>query len=80
MSRILYFSAMIVNCLAVLCLGFILMTQANRTEEILILAFCLIVPVLSIAAIYSAPDLEERKLKRALNKAQFKKELAKLEK
>lgn len=80
MSRIIYFSAMIVNCLALLSLGFILLTQANRTEEIMILALCMFVPILSIAAIYSAPDLEERKLMRALNKAQLRKELTKFEK
>ncbi|NCO03152.1 MAG: hypothetical protein GW903_03055 [Alphaproteobacteria bacterium] len=79
MSRFIFFSAMSVNVLAILFILYFMIAGAHG-DEILILTVCLIVPVLSIAAIYSAPDLEERQLKRALNKAQLKKELSKLEK
>ena len=80
MSRFIYYAAMVVNVLAVLIVAFVIVAEANRTEEIMILALCFLPPVLAISAIFSAPDLEERKLERAVKKTQLKKELEKLQK
>jgi hypothetical protein len=79
MARVLYFMAMIANVLAVLVLTFVLFTEVNRGEEIIILALCALPPILSIIALYTLPDFAARKLEREVHKARLRKELKDLE-
>ena len=79
MSRFIFYLAMTVNILAIIMILFVMIMEANRGIEVIIMMVALLPPITAIIAIFSVPDLEERKLRKAVNKAQLKKELEKLE-
>jgi hypothetical protein len=53
---------------------------AGYGREVYTAILLLIPPILSILALLSGPDIEERRLQKTLNKAKLKNELKKLEK
>ncbi len=77
MDRIIRYTAYFTNILLVFGALF-LVTQAYTVTEILIALFLFVPPILSIIALYTGPDLEERKLLRQLHKTRLRIELKNL--
>ena len=77
MNKIIYYAAVLAN-LVFICLVFFLMTEA-RGHESYLAALLFLPPVLSLVALYCGPDVEERKLAKAVRKAELRLQLAKLE-
>lgn len=73
-GKILYYAAMVANILAVIALLF-LFGQVHGGQEILIVVLAMLPPVLALAAMYTLPDFEARKLARRLKKAELRKAL-----
>ncbi|MCB1556841.1 MAG: hypothetical protein KDJ15_05960 [Alphaproteobacteria bacterium] len=55
--------------------GLVLVTQAYGWMEVALAIFLIIVPLVSLAAVYTGPDREERHLQRQLNKARMRREI-----
>jgi 4-amino-4-deoxy-L-arabinose transferase-like glycosyltransferase len=78
MSRFIYYLACLAN---VILLGFALFLFGTSFGEERFLALLIaLVPILSLAALWAGPDIEERRLQKQLNKARMRAELAELEK
>ncbi|MCC7038090.1 MAG: hypothetical protein IT560_12405 [Alphaproteobacteria bacterium] len=77
MDRFIRYAAYLLNAgLIVFILAVIFNTYNSRDK---MLAFAtLLVPVISLCALKSGPDSEERQLQREVNKARLRAELAKL--
>ncbi|HIF25908.1 MAG TPA: hypothetical protein EYG18_08100 [Micavibrio sp.] len=78
MDKIFYYGAVLVNLIFVAVVLFIL--TETRGNETFFAALMLLPPLLSLKAIYCGPDMEERRLAKAVRKAELKAQLAKLEK
>ncbi len=76
MCRVLRIAAYIANVIMLLVVGYFV-TESYGVERFICLLMAL-PPLLSIAALWQGPDLEERRLGRELNKARMKKELEEL--
>ncbi len=73
MDRSIRYAAYIANIALLLAVGFIV---ANAyAQEVYIALLFTIPPVLSMVALYTGPDREERYLTRQLNKARMRREL-----
>ncbi len=78
MDRVLRYAAYLANVILLLVVGFIL-SQAYSGPDFFLALLLAVPPAMSIAALYSGADLEERKMIRRVNKARLRKELEKLE-
>lgn len=74
MDRLIHYGAYAANALLLVAVCYFI-TEAYGNDVFLV-ALLAIPPVLSIKALRSGPDLEERRLTKALNKAKLRKELA----
>lgn len=77
MDRFLRYAAYLAALAQLLAIGFLL-TQAYGRDVGFFLLFAL-PPLLTIAALYCGPDIEERRLTRKLAKARLRKALQDLE-
>lgn len=79
MGRFIYFAAILAN-IALFIAALYLALSAYDNREVLFALLLALPPFLAIAAIYSGPDLEERRLRRQLTKYQLKQELKQIRK
>ncbi len=77
-DKILYVTTLLANAVLLLVLAALFFDAHG--EESLLIALMAAVPVLSLVLLYKGPDREERRLRRQVNKARLRKELAELEK
>lgn len=77
MDRFIRYAAYFVNAALVIFILAVVFNTNNSRDRMLAFAV-LLVPVVSICALKSGPDCEERKLQREVNKACLRAELAKL--
>lgn len=71
--RILRYAAVLANLIMMICAA-ILFTE-TRGPEHLIALLLFIPPILSLLALYSGPDCEERRLQKQVRKATLRKQL-----
>lgn len=74
MDRLIHYGAYAANILLLLAVCYFL-TEAYG-NDVFFVALLAIPPVLSIKALRNGPDLEERRLAKALRKAKLRKELS----
>lgn len=77
MDRFIRYAAYLLNAALVIFILAVIFNTYNSRDRMLAFA-ALVVPVISICALKSGPDGEERKLQREVNKARLRAELAKL--
>ena len=79
MDKFIRTTAFIINGLVLLCLLLMLpQLRPNETFEYLTVAALFIAPVINLAALWQGPDLEERRLRRQLAKAEMRQRLKEL--
>lgn len=79
MSRLIYYTALLTNSLAVLALIYFMLNEAHGGGDFFIIAIAMLPPLFSLMAVYERPDWEQRKLERQVHKARLRKELKELE-
>ena len=79
MDRIIRYAAYAACAAQIIALGFIL-RHAYNDREFLVTLLLAVPPVLSLAALWTGPDREERRLKRQVIKLRLQAELQDLEK
>jgi cadmium resistance protein CadD (predicted permease) len=73
MDKLIYISTYLAN-IALILIACVFFTESYGSDRYL--AFLLFIPpCLSLWSLYTGPDLEERKLRKQLNKAKMQKEL-----
>lgn len=79
MDRVFRYAAYLTGIIQVL---FVLTTlpELNNSSDIMSALFLLLLPVLAMVALYTGPDIEERRLHKQVNKARLRAELETLEK
>lgn len=78
MDKIFYYAAVLANVVFVAVVLFIL--TETRGNDTFFAALMLLPPLLSMKALYCGPDMEERRLAKAVRKAELRAQLASLEK
>jgi hypothetical protein len=78
MDKFLRISAYLANVLMILAVLIIWQDNRPHGAEVLLMALLFFPPILSLLAIWQGPDREERRLRRAVNKAELKKRLKEL--
>ena len=79
MDKFIRTSAFIINGLVLLCLLMMLPElNPNETFEYLTVAAMFVAPVINLVALWNGPDLEERRLRRQLAKAEMRQRLKEL--
>ncbi len=73
MDRFIRYAAYLANAIMVIAAGFI--AAGAYGHDVYLALLLMVPPSLSLLAIYFGPDMEERRLTRALNKARMQKEL-----
>lgn len=77
MDRFIRYAAYLLNAALVVFILAVIFNTYNSRDRMLAFA-ALVVPAISICALKSGPDGEERQLQREVNKARLRAELAKL--
>ncbi len=76
MDRFIRYAAYLLNAGFIVFILAVIFNTYNSRDKMLAFA-TLLVPVISLCALKSGPDVEERKLQREVNKARLRAELAK---
>lgn len=74
MAQIIYYAAFIAN-IALIFGSIFFLFQSISAVEVIASLLLMVAPLTSMLALYTGPDLEERRLQRMLNKIRIKKEL-----
>lgn len=79
MEKLIRYAAYLAN-LVLIAAAFIIMLKSYGGRDALMASLLALPPILSLFALYSGPDLEERQLLREVTKARLRKELKDLSK
>lgn len=78
MDKALRILAFVANALMIIAVFVIWQENRPRGVEVLLISLLFFPPILSLLALWNGPDMEERRLRRQLNKAELKQRLKEL--